>query len=265
MPVEQMQTLSRATALLDCFTYDRTELGVREAARLLGVSHSAAGRLMSAMKELGVLHQNQDTHLYSLGGKVLSWSGVYTSSLDVRNVALPAIQELHRSTQETISLYILEGIDRICVERLESPQTVRIVAHLGRRLPLYAGSAGKVFLAFLPPEKRDQILNETIFKPLTEKTIVDRTQLYDELSKIEERGYAVSHGEWILDASGVAAPVFNQSSEIQAALTISGPSQRFTAGTVEKYIREVVRVAQHISREMGYRPTSLISLKESFE
>jgi DNA-binding IclR family transcriptional regulator len=260
MPVEQLQTLTRAAALLDSFTYERNELGVREAARLLGLSHSAAGRLMGAMKELGILHQNKETHLYSLGSKVLSWAGVYTSSFDVRVAALPSLQELHRKTQETISLYVLEGIERVCVERLESPQTVRIVAHLGRRLPLYAGSAGKVFLAFLPDQRREEILQATIFKPLTDKTIVDPHKLYAELEKIRTQGYAVSHGEWIADASGVAAPVFGQNREIQATLTISGPSQRFTDETVAGYVHEVVRVAGQISREMGYRPQTQFPL-----
>ena len=232
---------------------------------MLGVSHSAAGRLMAAMKTLGILHQNHDTHMYSLGGKVLFWAGVYTASMDVRNVALPALQDLHRATLETISLYVLEGIDRVCIERLESPQNVRIVAHLGRRLPLYAGSAGKVFLAFLPAARREEILLATVFKPLTEKTIVDPTQFSAELERIRSQGYAVSHGEWILDASGVAAPIFGQNGEIVATLTISGPSQRFTPETVASYIYEVVRVAKIISNEMGYRPASPILFKENIE
>lgn len=252
MPTDKMQTLKRAIALLDCFGIDQPELGVREAARLINLSSSTTGRLLAALKECGVLSQNPTTHLYSLGGKVLSWAGVYTASLDVRNKALPALEELWRNTQETISLYVLEGNERVCVERMESPQNVRIVARVGRRLPLYAGSAGKVFLAFLPPARRDQILDETRFEPLTPRTIVNRFELLTELEKIRQQGYAVSYGEWILDAAGVAAPIFDQHGEIAAALTISGPAQRFTAEKVAEYSCEVKRVAAQISFEMGY-------------
>lgn len=252
MPTDKMQTLERTIALLDCFSIEQPELGVREAARLIHLSSSTTGRLLAAMKECGVLSQNPVTHLYSLGGKVLSWAGVYTANLDVRNKALPAMEELWHSTQETISLYVLEGHERVCVERMESPQNVRIVARIGRRLPLYAGSAGKVFLAFLPPARRDQILKEMTLAPLTTKTIVNFDQLLQELEKIRHQGYAVSYGEWVLDASGVASPIFDQKGEVIAALTISGPGQRFTEEKAAEYGVEVQRVANQISYEMGY-------------
>jgi len=106
MPVN---TLERAFTLLDCFTAEHPELGVREAARMVNLSSSATGRLLSAMKDMGVLRQNPVSRTYALGGRVLAWAGVYMATLDVRDRALPAMDELHRVTRETISLYVLEG------------------------------------------------------------------------------------------------------------------------------------------------------------
>jgi IclR family transcriptional regulator, KDG regulon repressor len=245
-------SIQRAVLLLDCFTHDQPELGVREVARKAGLSSSTTGRLLVHLKELGILSQNPTTHAYSLGGKVLAWAGVYTSTLDVRNRALPLMHELHHSTQETISLYIMEGNDRVCIERIESPQNVRIIARIGRRLPLYAGSAGKVFLAYLSPSRRNAILDSTAFEPFTPNTIIDRSALEEELEKITRNGYAVSCGEWVLDASGVAAPIFDQRGEITAVMTISGPTQRFNDEKIAKYILEVTRVAEIISEELGF-------------
>lgn len=253
MESEKSKTLTRIIAILDCFTEEQSELGVREIARKISYSSSTTGRLLQAMHELGVLKQNPLTHGYALGGRVLSWAGVYSSTLDVRSVALPAMQELQRKTRETITLYVLEGNQRVCVERLESPQNVRIVTRIGKRLPLYAGSAGKVFLAFIPPEQRDAILKATPPRPLTPTTIVDREALQAELNRTRARGYAVSYGEWVSDAAGVAAPIFDQRGQIAATLTISGPGSRFTAEAVEGFIADVTRVAGHISHELGYR------------
>jgi IclR family transcriptional regulator, KDG regulon repressor len=244
--------LQRAVSLLDCFTQEESELGVREIARKVGLSSSTTGRILMQLKELGLVSQNPETHEYSLSGKVLAWAGIYTATLDVHNRALPFMHELHHITQETISLYIMEGTDRVCVERIESPQNVRIIARVGRRLPLYAGSAGKVFLAFLSPKQRKTILDSTIFKPFTPNTLVDRRVLEEEIEKISRDGYAVSFGEWVQDASGVAAPIFDQRGEIAAALTISGPTQRFNWEKVEKYIFEVTRAAEKISSELGF-------------
>ncbi len=252
MPSDKAQTLHRVIAILDCFSFERPVLGVREVARMVHLSSSTTGRLMASLKSLGLLSQNPSTHSYSLGARVLTWAGVYAGTLDIRNTALPAIAELHQETRETISLYILEGNERVCVERMESPENVRIIARLGRRLPLYAGSAGKVFLAFMPNQRREDILSTVPLVPLTPNTISDLPTLRKELDCIRQQGYAVSQGEWTQDASGVAAPVFDQTGNIIAALTISGPSQRFTPEAIARYIPVATRVARQISRDLGY-------------
>jgi DNA-binding IclR family transcriptional regulator len=148
MDNDEPKTLQRMVEILDCFSYDRPELGVREIARKIGYSSSTTGRLLQAMKELHILCSKTHQPCYSLGGKVLAWAGVYSASLDVRNAALPYIQELHRVTHETISLYVLEGTERVCVERLESPQNVRIIARLGRRRTPLRRICGQGFFGF---------------------------------------------------------------------------------------------------------------------
>ncbi|NPV77482.1 MAG: IclR family transcriptional regulator [Anaerolineae bacterium] len=253
MPDNKVSTLSRITAILDSFSTDNPVLGVREVARKVNMSSSAAGRLMQAMRDLNILSQDPTTSLYSMGSRPLTWAGVYSSTLDVRNIAMPFLHELHHDTMETISLYIMDGTERVCIERLESPQNVRIVARIGRRLPLYAGSAGKVFLAFLPEARCMEILETTDLVPLTPKTIVDKGSLLNELEMIRKQGFAASRGEWLLDASGVAAPIFDQAGAVVAAVTISGPGQRFTSEKIEEYSKMVMRVARQISDEMGYR------------
>ena len=248
--------LAHVCEILDCFSQDHAELGVREIARITGLSTSTTGRLLLAMKERGILQQNSEAKTYSLGIRLLNWSGVYLASLDIRAVSMPIMTELQRLTQETISLYILDGTDRVCVERLESPQSVRIVARLGLRLPLYAGSAGKVILAFLPEEKQEKIITSVPLQPFTRHTITDKLILREELEKIMKQGFAYSHGEWIQDASGVAAPIYGPDRIVMGALTISGPSQRFTRDVIEKYGREVVPAALEISHQLGYKSNS---------
>ncbi len=173
---------------------------------------------------------------------------------DVRTIALPVMVRLQEQTRETISLYILEGSERVCVERLESPETVRIVARVGRRIPLYAGSAGKVFLAFMPENRREMILRDIELIPMTEQTITDMDALRDNLDQIREKGYAVSRGEWIIDASGTAAPIFDQRGLITAAISISGPGQRFTDEKIKEIADLLVKETAQISFELGYYP-----------
>jgi len=248
-------TLVNAVQLMDCFSKDEPYLGVREAARITGISSSTVGRVFGSLKELGLLVQDMETRKYSLAGKVLAWAEIYTATVDVRRIALPFIYDLQRLTGETISLYILEGNKRVCVERLESEQNVRMVARVGRYLPLHAGSAGKLFLAYMPEDQREEVLETEERKVFTPMTLTDPDTLRAECQRITNQGYSVSHGEWTSDASGVAAPIFNQRGQMIAAMTISGPTQRFTADKVEKFSKNCVRTGLHISRLLGYNPS----------
>jgi IclR family transcriptional regulator, KDG regulon repressor len=252
MVSEPSSVLKRIVAILDCFSTEQTELGVREVARLADLTTSTAGRLMAEMKEVGILQQNAANRTYSLGVKILAWSGVYLSSLDLRAIALPLMGDLRRITNESITLYVLDGNERLCVERMESYHNVRMVSRVGHRLPLYAGSAGKAILAFLPAERVDEILQTTDLKAYTPFTIIDRVALREELDKIRQLGFAESHGEWISDASGVAAPILAQGGEVIGAISISGPGTRFTAQSVETYAEEVMKVTQQLSKLMGF-------------
>ncbi len=254
MTGNKIQTLDRMVAILDCFSLDKPALGVREVARETTLSPSTVGRIMAYMKEMGILNQDPETHLYMMGSKVLAWAGIYMVTSDVRTISLPVMVRLQEQTRETISLYILEGSERVCGERLESPETVRIVARIGRRIPLYAGSAGKVFLAFMPENHRDMILRDIDLNPMTERTITDMDVLCANLSQIREKGYAVSRGEWIIDASGTAAPIFDQRGQITAAISISGPGQRFTDEKIKEMADLLVEEAAQISFELGYYP-----------
>lgn len=252
MLADSTSMLRRVVVILDCFTADQPRLGVREVARLTGLSASTAGRIMAELKDLGILQQNSTTRTYSLGSKILAWSGVYMDSLDLRTMALPLMEELRRATYETISLYIMDGYERLCVERMESHQNVRMTSRVGHRLPLYAGSAGKAMLAFLPEAKIKEILRNTDLKPYTSQTITDPDLILAELEKIRQRGYATSVGEWVSEAAGVAAPILKQGAEVVGALSISGPSSRFEPEKIVQYGNAAVRAAGQLSHMMGF-------------
>src|SRR5690606_9115754 len=144
------------------------------------------------------------------------------------------------------------GDERLCVERIESAQNVRIVARIGRRLPLYAGSAGKLLLAYLPEKRQDEILSRSPLNPFTPKTITSLEALKEELKKIKQQGYAFSDGEWVEDAAGIAAPIFDMKGDILAALTVSGPSFRFTDEKINFHKLKVLRAVERISSDLGY-------------
>lgn len=251
MPANETQSLHRAIAILDCFGISQPELGVREIARQLELHPSTVGRMLTTMTSLGILTQDRDSHRYRMGSKVLSWSAVYMSNLDLRAEARPYMEGVYKETKETVSLYLLDGNTRVCIERLESPHTVRMVARVGERMPLYAGASGKTLLAFLPLDKREEILPKIQLERLTDKTIVDMHALQDELTLIQKRGYAISLGERVEGASSVAAPIFDAGNRVVAAMNISGPTTRFTKQKIQAYAELLVGATSRLSAAMG--------------
>jgi len=254
VPASETQTLARAIAILDCFSATHPQLGVREIARQLDLPRSTVGRLVATLCAAGVLSQDPTTRRYKMGPKVLTWSAVYTSGLDIRDKARPALEELHRLTQETVNLYLLDSNERVCLDFIESPQRVRVVVQRGERMPLHAGSAGKAILAFLPPERVKQILAKPLER-MTPNTITNRRKLVKDLATIRAQGFAVSHGERFSDALGLAAPIFDANGKVVAALNVAGPVMRFTDADIQKLAPKIMQLAMRISRALGYLRT----------
>lgn len=253
MAASETQSLHRATAILDCFRDIQPELGVREIARQLELHPSTVGRMLATMTSLGILSQDKETHRYRMGSKVLKWGEVYTSNVDLRAQARPYMEELHTATAETISLDIPDGDARICIERIESPHSLRWVARIGDRMPYYASASGKVLLAFLPPTQQSKVMKLRLEK-LTPNTTTDPKVLRQELEAIRERGYAVSQGERVEGVSCVAAPIFDAAGKVIAAINVSGPSMRFSKEKIEHYARLVMQASTSLSQRMGQPP-----------
>ena len=255
----QSSTVLRAISILDCFSTERPELGVREVARRLRLSRSTTGRLLATLQSAGVVARNPGTRAYMIGPRVLAWAGLYTGVLDVRATARPILDGLRRATRETTTLYVRDGHQRVCVERLDGPQSIRAVVRLGERMPLYAGAGGKVLLAFLPAAERRAVLDRLALVRFTRRTITDRSRLERELAVIRRQGYAASSGERFPGAATVAAPIQGADGSVVAALNVSGPADRFTGARKAKYARLVTKAARAISRAMGYRPGVIAS------
>ena len=247
----QVRSLVKALAILDCFSADRPELGVSEIARELGMPTSTVGRLLGTLHSSGILSQDHSTQRYRIGSKVLSWGAVFMNGLDMRAKARPLLEELHHLTQETVNFYALDGLERVCVDCIESPQRVRVIVHIGERMPLYAGSAGKAILAYVSSVLLGRILEKPLER-MTDNTITDADKLLEELRSIRRNGYAVSHAERFTDALGLAAPVFDATGNVVASLNVAGPLVRFGDAEVAKYAPKVMQLANEVSQSLGY-------------
>ncbi len=126
-----------------------------------------------------------------------------------------------------------------------------MVVEVGRPFPLYAGSSGKVILAFAPPDLYERVMSGPL-TPLTSRTKTTRDALEADLAHIRQTGTAFSSGERQVGTASIAAPVFGYDRYAIGAISVCGPADRFQADSVQHFHPLVRDVARRISLQMGW-------------
>ena len=249
-PGSAIQSVQRAVAILRCFTKDEAELGVTSLSKQLGLHKSTVSRLLSTLEQEGFVKKNPETDKYRLDLELVTLAGIVLEQIDLREIAAPYLSTLAERTQETINIVVLSGHDCMNIDSAASPQPIRYVGRIGRRTPCHCTAAGKVLLAFLSPEEQTRILPKKLPR-FTDKTIVDNDTLAQDLAKIREQGYAITHEEHQEDLSAVAAPIYDHAERVIAAVAVSGPTYRIGPGEIERLVEPVREIAREISARLG--------------
>jgi DNA-binding IclR family transcriptional regulator len=155
-------------------------------------------------------------------------------------------------TGETALLSVVNGSNVMCIDKIEGSHTIRNHASWGDMVPLYCGSAGKVLLAFMAPDRLQELLQRFDFHAFQVNTITSSERLLKELEDIRIRGYATSIEEYSQGGAGVAAPVFDHQGHIIAALHVGGVTSRLTSQTLDRFGILVKKEANSLSRDLGY-------------
>ncbi|HET8842106.1 MAG TPA: IclR family transcriptional regulator [Ktedonobacteraceae bacterium] len=252
--VSQAQTVTHALDILNLFTIERSEFSMTEMSRALGISKSSAHRLANTLEAAGYLDQDPTTQRYHLGLKILQLAGIVLENMHFRELLLPWMQWLRTQTKETISVYVADNDVRVCVDRLEGTQDIRFVVEINSRLPLYLGAAGKLLLAYQPAAIRNRLIEHWL-ADLEDSILLSLgsfEEIEQELAQIREQGYTISKGERVAHAFALAAPILDYRGEILAALTISGPSVRFTEEHIQQWLPLIQHAAGNVSAQLGY-------------
>lgn len=244
-----VRSIQRALRILLCFNWEERELTLTEISEKIGLAKSTVSRLLTTLEIEGFLVKDGRINRYKLGHNIYYLGLVAKESLDLRVISRPIMKEITELTQETTNLYILDNLDRVCFDQVESPLSVKRSVKIGERFPVWAGATGKVILANLDETVWYDMIKE--LRPLTEKTIVDPDEFINELRRIKENGYAVSVGEKEYEVGCVAAPIFDVNRRVIGCVSISGPSFRFPTDT-DYFCSLVVDAARKISRQLGY-------------
>lgn len=247
-----LKTVERALQLLTLFVRspDRT-WSLAELAQETGYHKTTVLRMLATLEQYKVLARDSETRRYRLGTLALELGAA--AGAEFRRVAYPEMVKLSAETGETALLHVVSGVETVCIEKVESHQPVRVTFDIGRRGPLYAGASGKSLLAFLEPDRINEILAQVPLRQYTPATITDPDELRRELERTRARGYAISHGELDAGIWSVGAPIWNSLGRLEGGLALVGLESRWTEDRWPLFVRATRAAAQRISQALGYR------------
>jgi len=218
-----------------------------EVARLTGLARPTAHRLLKSMESHGLV-----TYVggqgFRLGPRLLGLAAMAMRELPLRDLAQPVLDRLARATGESAQLFVRDHDRRVCIAAAESRSELRTIVDVGAELPLTAGSAGKVFLAFGPPALTAELIaTADRFTPTT--PVGER--LERQLATARRLGWASSAGERQPGVGSVSAPVHEPYGALLAVVSLSGPEQRVGRISAKRYAPAVMEAAREIESALG--------------
>jgi IclR family transcriptional regulator, KDG regulon repressor len=247
----RLSSLATAVRVLKAFTSTAPEWGVTDLAQSLDVSKSTVHRVLSTLTDEGLLEQDSSNGRYRLGLALFDLVAAVPSQRGLHEAVLLPMTDLRNGTGETVQVGVLDGRQVVYVERLDSPNTLRLFTELGRRNDAHCTSSGKALLVFLPPAQLTRALNGWKLPGKTAHTIVSTADLRQHLGEIRRRGYAENRQESELGMVSIAAPIRDASGTVIASLSVAGPAERIDPRRGE-IADAVVALALSTSRRLGF-------------
>ncbi len=244
---------NRVVDILELLAASPDGLALRDVSARLEAPKSSLLPLLRTLTARGYLAQGRAGE-YRLGASALDLGATTPGRRELVEVAQPVVAGLMRRTGETVFLSTLSS-DRtgiVYVDKVESEQVIRYAAGVGDRRPLHATSSGKVILAFLSAEEREDIVRSLSLARHTDRTVTSRPALRAALDEVRRAGVCVTIDELVPGASGIAAPVFDRYGRVAGACAIGGPTERVRP-RLATLATEVKAAARTLSGRLGQR------------
>ncbi len=242
-PPQGAQAALRALRLLKLFTPDLPELQLAEVSERSGLNKTTTHRLLQALHSESMLDRNPATGAYRLGPALMALGVQALSSNDLRIRARPLLNRLAEETGETATLEVPIDDTMLILDEVTGRHFVGAAGNVGTRWPIHATSTGKALIAF-DEQAADRLAEQLV--SLTPKTITGCDQLREQLEEIRRRGFAETVDELEDGFSGVGAVVRGGAGQVLGALSICGPTQRFSEARRASLGKTLCKAAEHL-------------------
>ena len=238
-----VRAVERVCLILNLLQESVDGITLNEVAQTTGLPKSSAFRYLWTLENHRYVERDEEGGLFRLG---LGFVGMQSRHLEIlRERARPSLEQLRDEFGETANLGLLDGDHVIYIDIVESRRGVRLAATRGDRVPIHCTALGKAIAAQLPEHRIRDLLKETGLEPRTQNTITAAEAFFAELVKVRRAGYAIDDRENETDGRCVAAPLLG--THLPAAISVSGPSSRFSMQEVKKVAKVLIDIASGIA------------------
>lgn len=245
------QSLARGLAILEVFSRETPELGVRELSRILRLHKSVVHRLARTLAGCGFLEQNPETMRYRLGLRAFEVGNQYVTASGLEEAALPVLRSVAGRHPLNMYLGALRSDQVVYLVALQGNGPIVVRAAAGERVCVHSTALGKVLLGALPPARAAEILRAAPLPKLTRATLVRPSDLLAELQNVRQRGFAMSNEENLPGVVAAGAPVRDQTGQVIAAVSGACPRHLISDERIPEIVRLVVGAAERISSRLG--------------
>ena len=239
---------SKVVSLLEAFLPSARELSLNELAERTGLPLSTTYRLASQLVEWGGLERGPNGG-YRIGLLVWEIGARAGGGSTLQAVVTPFMQDLYEATQENVQLAVLSGRQALYIEKIAGANATPVRTRRAGRLPLHATGVGKVLLAHAAPEFVEELISAGL-EQYTANTLVSSGPLHRSLAEIRRTGVGFDREELTLGSVSVAAPVFDTTGSVVAAISLVTRSSKANPGRLAPAVRAVSLSA---SRELRSR------------
>lgn len=240
--------LNSGLDVLDCVVAHGRPLSLTEIAASLGKAKSSVNELLSTLQRRGLLRRLADQR-YVIG--LRAWEiGCRAGPVEFGRLAQPHMARLAGEIMEGVALAMFESDHTVCIQLVESPNTVRVHSSIGDRTPAHCASSGLAMLATMSDEAVTQLLPAKLDR-ITSHTLATRAELLRELARIRSRGYAISRNAWRLEVGGVSIALRDASRQAVAVLNVALPISHLTPVWLDRALPLMQRTAGEIEGEFS--------------
>ncbi|MFD1686719.1 IclR family transcriptional regulator [Halobellus litoreus] len=238
-PVKTAQTTFRIVETLKALD----GATVTQLANHLDIAKSSAHNYLQTLDHEGYVVETDGT--YEVGLRFLDLGGYARSRERLYSIATPEMERLAESTGEYANLLVEEHGVGVFLARERGESAVSLDSYTGQSVRLHTTALGKTVLAYLSRERVESIVDRHGLPAMTDRTITDRTELFDALEEIRQQECAYDRQERIKGLNCVAVPILNDD-DIAGALSVSGPVSRMDQERIDEEILPELRRAANI-------------------